>query len=293
MDTGFGLIVGEGISRYRWLLVVFGIVIAVLILMTLAGIGFDTLGIGQSEPKPTERTFWKKWDPLIPLRISEREVGEGLRFDRYTLLVDMIWVNTRVRGEESAANYRHILHRGSGEGADFLQRSQQRLLQDGGRSRDGGRDGGRDSGRGPTESEILTRMPQGLPIRMNPGILADPYKNDMLVYIDTMVDNRSYRESVRIPDIPMDQPFRLALVVMPSMVEVYINCALEVSKILEGRPRTMDAAWYGLIGPQPLNAAVQNLRLFNGVMGHHWLKPYCSKLPDFPEGVLASCTRGT
>ncbi len=270
-----------GASRLKWLIVVFGIVLVVLVIMMLAGVGLDSLGIGTTTPKPTERVFWKKWDPMIPLRITAQELGEGLQFDRYTMLADMIWLNTRVKNEDSPANYRHILHRGSGEGADFLQRSQLSIRAAAGPSAS--------ANAGPTEAETLIRMPQGLPIRMNPGIMADPYTNDMLIFIDTDLDNQSYRESIRIPDIPMDTPFRLAVVVMPTMVEVYINCALEVSKILEGRPRAIDKAWYGLIGPQPLNAAVQNLRLFNGVMGHQWLRPYCSKLPAFPDTVMTGC----
>lgn len=281
--SGFGVgSGGEGLARYKWLLVVFGIILIVLILLSVAGVGLDVLGVGRSEPKPTELVFWKKWDPVIPLRVSATEVGPGMLFDRYTILIDMIWLNTRVRNEGAAANYRHILHRGSGEGADFLQAAQLSV-------RNLSPNTNAATPTGPTANEILARMPQGLPIRMNPGILADPYTNDMLIFVDTERDNQSYRESVRIPDIPMDQPFRMAVVVMPTMIEIYINCSLEVSKILEGRPRSMDAAWYGLIGPQPLNAAIQNLRLFNGAMGHQWLKPYCSKPPEFPDTVMASC----
>jgi hypothetical protein len=136
---------------------------------------------------------------------------------------------------------------------------------------------------------VLRRMPQGLPTRMNPGVLADPVTNDMLIFIDTLREGKNYRESVRIPDIPMDQPFRLGLVVMPNMMEVYINCRLEVTKLLEGRPRSIESDWYGLVGPQPLNAAIQMLRLFNEPLDHHILKPYCLIPFSFPDGIMAQC----
>jgi hypothetical protein len=193
-------------------------------------------------------------------------VGPETPFERYTMILDMLWINTRMDGNTKQL-YRHIVHRGSGEAADFLQRTSPQINASG--------------PTGPTETEILSRMPQGLPIRMNPGIFADPHTNDMLIFIDTEQDNQTYRESLRIPDIPMDEPFRLALLVMPNMIEVYINCQLEVTKMIDGRPRKIEEAWYGLVGPKPLNAQVQNLRLLDDVIAPKDLKTYCSKRPAF------------
>ncbi len=276
---------GEGslLMRHKWIIIVLGIVLVSLILMTAMGVGMQDLGLGSGPAKPQELVFWRRFDPLVPLRVTYNEIGNRLEFDRYTIIIDMVWFNTRVT---TASNtYRHIMHRGSGEGADFLQATQLAIQNAGATGT------GTATQQSPTESEILTRMPQGLPIRMNPGIMADPVKNDMLIFIDTERETEDFRESVRIPDVPMDQPFRLALVVMPNMVEVYINCMLEVTKMLEGRPRQMEDAWYGLIGPKPLPSALQNLRILNGVLGTGQIKTYCASNIEFPDTVMQSCLR--
>lgn len=266
----------EGIlARYRWILVVIALVLIVLVLMSLAGVNVFRLGERAGSEKPEERLFWKRYDPLVPLRVTYAELGPDSPFERYTMVIDMLWVNTR--DENFAAVYRHILHRGSGEGADFLQRAQQQRIE---------MQGSEAPTTGPTEQDILARMPQGLPIRMNPGILADPFSNDMLIFIDTERDNKNYRESLRLADIPMDQPFRLAILVMPNMIEVYINCQLEVTKIIDGTPRKIEEGWYGLVGPKPLNCMIQNLRIFKGILSPADLRGYCgssSNLPEFPD----------
>ncbi len=275
---------GEGLSRYNWLLVLLGIVLVVLILMTVMGVGLADIGLGGGPPKPQELVFWRRFDPIVPLRVTEKELGSAAMFDRYTIIIDMVWFNTRVSAASNT--YRHIFHRGSGEGADFLQNIRPAIQNAGAAA-----GAGSTTAIGPTETEILTRMPQGLPTRMNPGIMADPVKNDMLIFIDTERDAEDYRESVRIPDVPMDQPFRLAIVVAHNMVEVYVNCQLEVTKLLEGQPRRIENAWYGLVGPKPLPSAVQNLRILNGVLGAGQIMNYCAAAIEFPDTVMQSCLR--
>ena len=262
---------GVGISRYRWLLYVFGVLLIVLILMMLGGVGLDRLTGKGSAPK--ELRYWKSYDPLIPLRVTPKETGP-LEFYNYTVIVDMVWLNTRVTNANTT--YRHIFHRGSGEGAEFQQAINDIRQVDTQTST-------------LTAADAATRMPQGLPIRMNPGVLADPVKNDMLIFIDTERDNERYRESVRIADIPMDEPFQLAIVVLSKMVEVYVNCGLEVTKMLEGRPLSIEGNWYGLVGPEPLNGVVQNLRIFGGALGSSQLRSYCTK-PKM-EAALSGCEK--
>lgn len=271
MDIG-----GQTGQWKQWLL--YGAVAAIVIVIILALLGIPVLGgTGGTGKPPAEIVFWRKPDPLVPLRVTATELGKGgLDFDRYTMMVDMVWLNTRVP-VGADPNYRHILHRGSGEGADFLQLTA------------GIRNVGTEAGLsvGPSATEILRRMPQGLPIRMNPGILADPFKNDMILFVDTEAENRNLRESVRVADIPMDQPFCFALVVMPTLIEVYVNGRLEVTKLLEGRPRAIESNWYGLVGPSPLNGKIQNLRLFKGILGPAQIQSYCKGVPTFPDGPTA------
>ena len=220
-------------------------------------------------------TFWKSPDPQVALRVDTSDVGAGIPFSRYTMMVDMIWYNTRVIRQADGENpYRHILHRGSGEVATYAANVP--LLGDAPSELDA---------EVVDKANALEVIPQGLPSRMNPGILADPYTNDMLIFFDTENGTKFYRESVRIPDIPMDQPFRLAVVVMDRYVEVYLNCSLEVTKLLEGTPRDVGREWFGLSGPVPLSAQVQNLQLFKDIITHGTLRTYCgASLPVFKNG---------
>lgn len=256
----------------RWGIILLAIVIVALAVLMVAGVNLKAVVVSDM---PRDRVFWKTFDPVIPLRVSPQEVKDFSEFGRYTTSIDMIWINSRVRteGAATAGRYRHILHRGSGEAADFMN-----VLQ---------------TIQGPSSlsaaADVLDRMPFGLPVRMNPGIMADPVTNDMLVFVDTVKDNQQMRESVRIPDIPLEQPFQLTVVVLHNMLEVYINCRLEVTKLLEGIPREVDAAWYGLSGPRPLNAAIQNLRLFGTGLDSGQVGALCKKVPQFPEAVLALC----
>ncbi len=260
------------VNKGRILFSLLVVVLFVIVIYVMAG------SPGLSSVKRTtvdSLTFWKSPDPQVALRVDTSEVGAGVPFTRYTMMVDMIWYNTRVIRQPDGENpYRHILHRGSGEVATYAANVP--LLGDAPTTTD-------------TESvdiqNALEIIPQGLPSRMNPGILADPYTNDMLIFFDTEIGTRFYRESVRIPDIPMDQPFRLAVVVMDRYVEVYLNCSLEVTKLLEGMPRDVGREWFGLSGPVPLVAQVQNLRLFKDIITHGVLRTYCgSTLPIFKNG---------
>ncbi len=272
----------DWISNMGWgsilmTLLVFALI--ALILFTMSGSPF----IRSAAKKATvdSLVYWESPDPDVALRVDTSEVGASISFTRYTILVDMIWYNTRVRKQASGENpYRHLLHRGSAEVASYSVN-------------------GPMIGDTPSETErtavdtaeALAVIPFGLPTRMNPGILADPYTNDMIIFFDTETETQLYRESLRIPDIPMDQPFRLAIVVIDHYVEIYINCSLEATKMLEGVPRDVGREWFGLSGPVPLPAQVQNLRLFKDIVPHSLLRTYCGKtLPTFKKGKNCTST---
>lgn len=268
----------DWISNMGWGSILTGLLVFTLIAVVLFTMSGSPL-VRSAIKKPTvdSLVFWKSPDPGTALRVDTSDVGAGISFTRYTLLVDMIWHNTRVRRQASGENpYRHILHRGSTEVANYAVNTPM-------------------IGDKPSETErtvvdtsdALAVIPYGLPTRMNPGILADPYTNDMLLFFDTETKTQLYRESLRIPDIPMDQPFRLAIVVIEHYVEVYINCSLEATKMLEGVPRDVGREWFGLSGPVPLPAQVQNLRLFKDIVPHSMLRSYCGE--SFPSFKKVNC----
>ncbi len=117
--------------------------------------------------------------------------------------------------------------------------------------------------------------PYGLPKRMNPGVFLDPNVNDVLVVVDTERGGDFIREHVRIKDIPMDQPFRLGIVVKEHVLEVYLNCRLEVSKILYGRPRAVENVWYGLSGTAAAQAQIQNLYIWKRALPADQMTTLC------------------
>lgn len=233
--------------------------------------------------------FWRAPDTGVPLRINAEEFQFTPNFTRYTMMIDMIWYNTRA-GSESV-KYRHILHRGSSEVGGLVEASTLRLIEQSG------------SGSsaltltGGQTMEDLTEvgtMPFGLPSRMNPGILADPVTNDMLIFIDTERGGEMQRESIRIADVPLDTPFYLGILVADSYVEVHINCRLESTKILKGLPRSVERDWYGLSGQTPLIGQIQNLRYWNNrVLSPRELEPLCPPLAMPPSVDCPSMTSST
>lgn len=183
--------------------------------------------------------FWKPSSIFTNLFVKENSMP-GFVNSEYSTSLDVVLKNTR-NFAGTGGPWRHIMHRGSNE---LATTSVGAAALSGGCARAGGF--------GPLP-------PFGLPKRMNPGIFLDPNKNDIIVFVDTMRGGESYRESVRIVDIPMDIPFRFGVTVNGKLLEVYLNCRLEVSKVLSGTPRQVEDSWYGLAGAAGAQAQIQNL----------------------------------
>lgn len=123
----------------------------------------------------------------------------------------------------------------------------------------------------------------GLPARMNPGVILDNNLNDLLIYVDTVLGAEIYRESVRIVDVPMDIPLRLEIVVKGQVLEVYVNCKLEITKVLSGVPYGVENDWYGLMGANAAQAQIQNLYVWDRALTSREIATICtSGLPTFP-----------
>jgi hypothetical protein len=259
--------------------IVYGLVgvLLVLVLLMLAQAQFNVLP-RYLDPRPMKwkvesdmLAFWRTPDAGVPLRVDASEFKSTTRFTRYTVLMDMIWYNTRAQGD--ATQYRHIAHRGSSEVGGLVEASTLRLIE---------QSGSKATLTGGVTANELTQigtMPFGLPSRMNPGIMADPVTNDMLIFIDTERGGEFQRESIRVADVPLDTPFYLGILVADSYAEVYINCRLEATKVLRGLPRSVERDWYGLSGPTPLAAQIQNLRYWdNRALTPRELDPMCPAL---------------
>lgn len=214
--------------------------------------------------------YWEQSASLSVLKLNQNDLpGDFPRRFGYSIMFDMIWYDTRVSpliaSSASTLPYRHILHRGSSD------------LR-----------GNKSVG---CAANPLSAVGDGLPQTMNPGFFADPTKNDLIIFIDTMYGSNPLRESIRIPNIPLDKPQRFCLNVYENYFEVFKGCKLLVTKTLKGIPRLVDPEIYGLTGSASLNAKVMNLRLWSTPLNVQTIVYECNaSFPDF--GIAPSCGTG-
>lgn len=206
--------------------------------------------------------FWKPSPVFTNLTVPKGSVP-GFKNTLYTINMDCVLLNTR-NFKGTGGPWRHLMHRGSNElqlttvGGSLLRTGCAAAANSGG-----------------------ALPPFGLPKRMNPGIFLDPNTNDIVVFVDTERGGEIYHESVRISDVPMDIPFRIGVIVNETMLEVYMNCKLEVSLVLKGRPQSVEDVWYGLSGAAAAQAQIQNLYIWKRAVPADQIGSVCAKLPDF------------
>jgi hypothetical protein len=252
-------------------LFVIGIVIVVLVLnvrMKFLPAWLDVLTMA-GVTKREEGLYWTHQSPLTLLNIKKNELPSNFpsRFG-YSIMFDTIWYESKlsqmITNTAATLPYRHILHRGSDD------------LTATGRINRG------------CSASPLSVSGNGLPRLMNPGFFADPVKNDLIIFIDTMRGSTSLRESFRIQNIPLEKAQRLCLIVYENYVEFYKGCRLVLTKTLEGIPRLVDPEIYGLSGGAALNAKLLNLRLWSQPLNVGTIVSECSApFPDF--GAAPSC----
>jgi len=113
----------------------------------------------------------------------------------------------------------------------------------------------------------------GLPSLMNPGLFLDKYKNDLHVFVHTQRMEGAMKvlllESVTIEDLPLQTPITIGIVVNVTTVEVYVNCKLYSTLLLNGVPYLppADNQWFGRSCLYPMSGIVQNLTLWGSPLG--------------------------
>jgi hypothetical protein len=192
--------------------------------------------------------YWNKGDRFTNLFVSETDGVQNFNDQSYSMSFDCILFDTRNRNTTQGP-YRQLVHRGS----DELMPPRASLM----------------------DMELPVMPADGLPKHMNPGVFLDPNLNDILVFVDTSVNGEFYRESLRIADLPLQIPFRLEVVLNGRVLDVYINCQLEATKMLQGLPRIVKNTWYGLAGNKPAQAQIQNLWLWNRPLTVDEIKQVC------------------
>ncbi len=252
--------VGGGASVSWIVYILVGLFIAAVIMMVVQ----PKIDWSFLDPRPkrvqVNSKAYKAWENLFTY--TNLQYSGPVEFDSrlYSVQFDGILYNTR-NYMTTEGPYRHILHRGSKE---LLATTPNGIPL---------------SGCAPAGVGELP--PFGLPARMNPGIFVDPNINDILVFVDTMNGSTPYRESVRIVDVPLDTPFRLAVVIQGQVLEVYLNCKLEVTKVLSGVPREIENDWYGISGRANAQAQIQNMMIWTSALAADEIRPLCPELPKF------------
>ena len=259
---------GAGTSRTTTLIYVLlaGLIIAAVVFMLLG----KKIDFGALDPRPksmivrsSARLFWPPGPVFTNLSIPAGSNGD-FNSNSYSLIFDGVLYNTR-EFKTTGGPWRQILHRGSNElkattvGGAVLK--------------------------GCAANSFAGPLPPfGLPNRMNPGIFLDPNINDIIIFVDSDAGSQSYRESVRLVDIPMDTPFRIGINVSGQVLEVYLNCRLEITKVLSGTPRKVEDVWYGLAGSAAAQAQIQNLYIWPRPLSADEMGAVCDpKFPGFAQ----------
>jgi hypothetical protein len=251
--------VGGGISQWALYVLIGAFVAAIIAMVIQPKIDWSIFDPRPKRMQVTTKAY-KTWDNLFTYTNLQYAGPHEFDSRNYSVQFDGILYNTR-NYTTTEGPYRQILHRGSNE----LVASTPHGIPL--------------SGCAPAGVGELP--PFGLPARMNPGVFVDPNLNDLIVFVDTMNGSTPYRESVRIVDIPLDIPFRLAIIVNNQVLEVYLNCKLEVTKVLAGVPREIENEWYGISGRANAQGQIQNLYLWTSALQADEIRPLCPTLPTF------------
>ena len=108
----------------------------------------------------------------------------------------------------------------------------------------------------------------GLPTIMCPGVMLDPYKNDLHIFMHTRAADSGLLllESATIEDVPLETPITIGLICNQKVLEIYINCRLYDTLLLKGSPHDPPTMgnWYGRYGAFPAQGKINGLTLWSG-----------------------------
>jgi hypothetical protein len=256
-------------TRGDWLLYLLVAFFIAVVIFMLMGKTIDWSWIKYFDPRPhswkvlsRSSLFWAPSSIFTNLVVPKDKSVADMYDDIYSATIETVLYNTRSY-TTTEGPYRHIVHRGSNELAQTTV------------------GGAILSGCG---ANSMTDLPPfGLPKRMNPGIFLDPNTNDIIVFVDTVLGADTFRESLRIADIPLDIPCRIGVVLNKRVLEVYLNCKLEATKVLQGDPKHVENEWYGLAGPAGAQAQIQNLRVWKEGLSADDMRVLCPAIPTFSK----------
>jgi hypothetical protein len=122
-----------------------------------------------------------------------------------------------------------------------------------------------------------------------------PDTNDLIV---SVLNKDNNMETVIIPNIPIQEPFRLSMVVMEQALEVYVNGHLMKTRTFAAPPKSVEGDIYPAAGPEANIVKVRNLKLWTRILTTAEIReatPPLSDTKDMGGGPMASsslCSTG-
>jgi len=120
------------------------------------------------------------------------------------------------------------------------------------------------------------------------GLLPDT--NDLIV---SVLNKDNNMESVVIPNIPIQEPFRLSMVVMEQALEVYINGHLMRTRSFGAPPKSVEGDIYPAAGIEANVVLVRNLKIWSRILTTSEIReasPALSTGKNFGAGPMPSST---
>lgn len=117
----------------------------------------------------------------------------------------------------------------------------------------------------------------GLIENYNIAVALSPDTNDLIVSTLTAGPKGTNMENILIPNVPVQEPFRLGIVIMDIAMEVYLNGRLVKSRALNGPPKAIDGAFYSMNGNI---GTIRNLHIWKRVLSPPEIRYATPALPD-------------
>lgn len=120
------------------------------------------------------------------------------------------------------------------------------------------------------------------------GLLADT--NDLIV---SVLNKDNNMENIVVPNVPVQQPFRLSMVVMEQALEVYINGKLVKTRAFLAPPKDVKGDIYPAQGIEGNAIKVRNLKIWSRILTATEIRestPALSSAKDFGGGPMPSST---
>jgi hypothetical protein len=115
-----------------------------------------------------------------------------------------------------------------------------------------------------------------------------PDTSDLIVSVLNMNNNM---ENIIVPNIPVQEPFRLTMVVMQQALEVYINGKLVKTRTFLAPPKSVLGDIYPSTGIEINVTKVRNLKIWSRILSTGEIKqstPSLSKASNFGAGAIPS-----